>query len=1062
MPYLAVFLAGLTISAALFVVVLRHSQNDDLQQMYQEEAVPLTVVLGRSIENTLNSIASIGRLFAASNEVERDEFRAYVELNLARDGEIQAIEWIPRVSAGDRVAYETAARRDGFTDFRITERNSSGEMVPAAVRNEYFPVYFVEPLDANEVALGFDMASDPLLLEALNRARDTGRIAASQKIRMVHGTGEQYGFVAFAPVYSTGSVPETVAVRREKLTGFALGVFRIEDILQTAIARTQSLSKLDLYVLDATAPSDAMLLYFRGAPGQDHLSLSAEELLLDGYKNTVLSVGDRNWLLVFVPPEGSILPTNAAPWVVGLFGLLLTVGFILFLRTTQIRTRVIGQTVFGRTAELAAANRALEEERAERTYAEQMLWERNDALHLMHRLTVAGDKAVTVDDAIQICLEEVCSFTDWPVGHAFRPNEDNPDEFVSTGVWHLATPERGLEDFIRASEAAKFLPGEGTIGEVLASGKPRWISDVNQDNDYVRAGSNGMLPFKGAFFIPLLAGQTVVAVLEFYALEAIEPDEKILAVVAQIGSQLGGAVERVQAAKKLRDSEEFVRLIADSLPVVIAYFDKDKIIRFINQLAVEWHQRSREEIIGNPLAQNITAVAAQNHELRMQKVLGGEAQTFDRSLTYPDGKFRHVTISYVPHFDRAGDVVGFFGIVQDISERLEIERQLNQAQKMDAIGQLTGGIAHDFNNILMVTDGYTRRALRDIDDPDAVTTALEEVLAGTDRAAQLTKQLLAFSRRQIIEKRVFRVEEAISDIEELLQKSTGERYQLHIESHTEGACVETDASEFSQALVNLVINARDAMPRGGCIKITSRVVELDEEFAAMHQKLSAGRFVEVAVKDNGIGIDEDTLKHIFEPFFTTKDQGKGTGLGLAMVYGFAQNSQGSVEVESTLEVGTTIKMLLPAVDRNPQAVIAEVEQENLGRGETILLVEDDAPLLELAREMLASLGYNVLTASDGFEAMEVEAAHGSEIDLVLSDVVMPSIGGFEMATIMREARPGMKFVFMSGYPNRADISSENVPDNCQFLQKPVKPSHLAQALRNELDRAGTQFPGCSP
>ncbi len=273
--------------------------------------------------------------------------------------------------------------------------------------------------------------------------------------------------------------------------------------------------------------------------------------------------------------------------------------------------------------------------------------------------------------------------------------------------------------------------------------------------------------------------------------------------------------------------------------------------------------------------------------------------------------------------------------------------------------------------------------------------------------------------------------------------------------------METDASEFSQALVNLVINARDAMPRGGCIKITSRVVELDEEFAAMHQKLSAGRFVEVAVKDNGIGIDEDTLKHIFEPFFTTKDQGKGTGLGLAMVYGFAQNSQGSVEVESTLEAGTTFKIYLPAVDQIPQTVVAEVEKENLGQGETILLVEDDPPLLELTREMLTSLGYNVLTASDGFEAMEVEAAHGSEIDLVLSDVVMPSISGFEVAAIMRETRPDMKFVFMSGYPNRAGISNENVPDNCQFLQKPVRPSHLAQALRIELDRAGTHAPGCS-
>ena len=195
----------------------------------------------------------------------------------------------------------------------------------------------------------------------------------------------------------------------------------------------------------------------------------------------------------------------------------------------------------------------------------------------------------------------------------------------------------------------------------------------------------------------------------------------------------------------------------------------------------------------------------------------------------------------------------------------------------------------------MVTDGYTRRALKDVDNPDAVTAALEEVLTGTDRAAQLTKQLLSFSCRQIMEKRVFRIEEAFSEIEALLRQSTGERYEIRIESHTDGACVETDASEFNQALINLVINARDAMAQGGQVEISTRVVDLDEKFAERHQNLTPGRFVEVAVHDYGTGIDADTLEHIFEPFFTTKDQGKGTGLGLAMVYGFAQHSGGTLE-----------------------------------------------------------------------------------------------------------------------------------------------------------------------
>ena len=269
--------------------------------------------------------------------------------------------------------------------------------------------------------------------------------------------------------------------------------------------------------------------------------------------------------------------------------------------------------------------------------------------------------------------------------------------------------------------------------------------------------------------------------------------------------------------------------------------------------------------------------------------------------------------------------------------------------------------------------------------------------------------------------------------------------------------METDASEFDQALLNLVINARDATPRGGRIEISSRVAEMDEEFAARHHILSAGRFVEVSVKDYGVGISEDTLEHIFEPFFTTKDQGKGTGLGLAMVYGFAQSSGGTVEVESAVEAGSTFKIYLPAVDRDPQAVVADVEEDQFGQGETVLLVEDDPPLLELVREMLDSLGYNVLPASDGFEALEIEAEYDSEIDLLLSDVVMPTIGGFEVAAMIRESRPDIKIMFMSGYPNRAGIINENTPDNCQFLQKPVTPAHLARALRHELDGAGANL-----
>ena len=353
-PNIAVFLVGLAISAALFAIVLRDAQEKELQRAYQEEAVPLTVALGRSIEHSLKAIASISGLYAASNKVERDDFRAFFEHTFGHDGEVQAVEWIPRVATGERAAYEAAARRAGFVDFQFSQRNAAGERVPAAARSEYFPVFFVEPLEGNEESVGFDLGSDPVRLEALYRARDTGETATTQRIRLVTETGEQFGFLAFVPIYSTGFVPETVAERREKLAGFALGVINIGDIVQSAVAQTPTSSKLDAYVLDAAAPPGTALLYKHGSSGRDHGALSEDELLLGGYEKTTLSVADRNWLLVFVPPPGFRFPETGAPWIVGTLGMLATVLFIGFQRATQNRTRLVEQTVFERTAELSA------------------------------------------------------------------------------------------------------------------------------------------------------------------------------------------------------------------------------------------------------------------------------------------------------------------------------------------------------------------------------------------------------------------------------------------------------------------------------------------------------------------------------------------------------------------------------------------------------------------------------------------------------------------------------------------------------------------------------------
>jgi signal transduction histidine kinase/CheY-like chemotaxis protein len=396
----------------------------------------------------------------------------------------------------------------------------------------------------------------------------------------------------------------------------------------------------------------------------------------------------------------------------------------------------------------------------------------------------------------------------------------------------------------------------------------------------------------------------------------------------------------------------------------------------------------------------------------------------------------------------------------EIEERKKVQEQFNQSQKMDAIGQLTGGVAHDFNNLLMVIDGYARRAERALDQGksvDIVREALSAVVKAGEKATALTRQLLVFSRRQIMEKTVFEPASVVRDMEELLCRSVGEQFELNIAVDDDIAYVETDSGELSQVVMNLVINARDAMPDGGVIIVGVQVADLDEETVAQHPGLAPGRYVEIFVKDEGTGIDDDTLCHIFEPFFTTKEQGKGTGLGLAMVYGFVKQSEGMIDVASIVGRGSTFRIYLPVVDRAPESRIAEEEDLPLGHGETILLVEDDTALLALTHGLLDDLGYNVLTAHDGLEALVIEDEHDGDIDLLLTDVVMPTFGGFELALAITETRPDTSIIFISGYAKNKFGLPVELTENAQFLQKPVQPGRLAQVVRNELDQKGSRL-----
>ena len=398
-------------------------------------------------------------------------------------------------------------------------------------------------------------------------------------------------------------------------------------------------------------------------------------------------------------------------------------------------------------------------------------------------------------------------------------------------------------------------------------------------------------------------------------------------------------------------------------------------------------------------------------------------------------------------------------IVMSAAERLraedalrEREEQLRQAQKMEAIGQLAGGVAHDFNNLLTVINVHTDMLLLQLDQRDPIRADIEEVARAAARAASLTRQLLAFSRKGVVQPQVLDLARVVEGVEPMLRRLIGE--DVEFETRVNGSIdpVLADESEIEQVLINLVVNARDAMPQGGLLKVEVSNVMVDDELCARHPSLHAGPSVMLRVSDSGMGMTSETMARAFEPFFTTKERGRGTGLGLATVYGIVKQANGVITVDSAPGSGTTFCVYLPvASDRNTQPRPSAERSAPTSQGETILLVEDEDSVRKLARRVLESQGYTVIEAINGEDALRLAADYGGVIDLLLSDVVMPEMGGRLVAERLVASRPEIEVLFMSGYTDDEILRRGLLERGQRMLQKPFTATALAHEVRSVLD-----------
>jgi PAS domain S-box-containing protein len=531
-------------------------------------------------------------------------------------------------------------------------------------------------------------------------------------------------------------------------------------------------------------------------------------------------------------------------------------------------------------------------------------------------------------------------------------------------------------------------------------------------------------------------------------------------IVGVIGVALDITEYRV-AERALRLSEQSHRSLFDEAPYGICRFTATGQLLQVNPTMVEMlGYESEADLLLRDLDREIFAEPSSYREFLEQIARSTSCQGFE--CAWRHSQLRQLTVRLGGRAVRneSGEIVYVEMFVENVTERKQLEDQLRQGQKMQAIGQLAGGIAHDFNNLLLVIKGHLERILPDIGENNPHFAALREVEKAAGRASTLTQRLLAFSRRQILKSKVLDLNQVIGVMTEMLGRLIGDHVELKFSPDAELGMVRADPSQIEQLLMNLMVNARDAIQGSGRIAISTANVALQAATVRYGVRIAAGEYVAICVSDNGHGMDSDTKAHIFEPFFTTKKMEEGTGLGLATVYGVVQQSGGYIWVHSEVDHGATFEIYLPRVFEAAETRPLGIPTNTSGGNETILLVEDEQCVRDVIAGALTKKGYRVLEACDGVFALELASAHAGKIDLVISDLCMPKLGGQALTAELRRAYPTLKVMFTTGYPGDSVVKTPGTDLGAPILQKPFSMHYLAAAVRHFLD--GLEIPAPEP
>jgi PAS domain S-box-containing protein len=631
-------------------------------------------------------------------------------------------------------------------------------------------------------------------------------------------------------------------------------------------------------------------------------------------------------------------------------------------------------------------------------------------------------------------------------------------------IRHCAAP-RLSERFMQAIDGRPIGEGAGSCGTAAYRRAPVVVEDIATDPlwaDYREiAAAEGL---RACWSTPIFDAQRqVLGTFALYFREPGRPTPDHLGLIDMVTQTAAIAIGRRREEEALHESRQRLVSIYDTVgdTIFLLAVESDGGFRFesVNKRFVAMTGLPMDAVVGKRVDAVIPAISLPLVLGRYRQAVSDKAVVrWEETSDYPAGRLTG-EVSVAPVFDEQGRCTHLVGAVHDATARkraeerhAQAEEMLRQSQKLDSIGRLAGGVAHDFNNILGVILGYGELMRLQIGEDHPARPRLEQVIQAAERAAGLTRQLLAFSRKQVMQPKRLDLGAVVGDMRHMLERVVGEDLEMAVVPAERLGAVEADPTQMEQVIMNLVVNARDAMPAGGRLTVETANVDFDESYATAHPPALAGRFVMLAVSDTGIGMDADTQARIFEPFFTTKPAGEGTGLGLATVYGIVKQMGGYIWVYSELGHGTAFKVYLPRVDAAPAPEATEAVAAPAPRGhETILVVEDSESLRDLIHELLTEQGYRVLTVTQGEEALALIQEGRHTIDLVLTDVVMPKLGGGDLVKRLRASHPKIRAVYMSGYTSGAISRQGVLEEGAILLEKPFAAETLARTIRLALD-----------